>query len=64
MSLKSLQYEMDNKAVRLLVMKLGKYAAEWQEPYDDKDSDARKKDSQLQEKWNFCIELLEELLID
>ena len=64
MSLKSLQYKMDNKAVRLLVMKLGQYASEWQEPYDDKDYDAGKKDSQLQEKWNFCIELLEELLND
>lgn len=64
MSLKSLQYKMDNKAVRLLVMKLGQYASEWQEPYDDKDYDAGKKDAKLKEKWDFCIELLEELLND
>ena len=58
----NLRYAMSDKAVRTIIIKMGQYASEWQEPYDDKDSDARKKESQLQEKWNFCIELLEEFL--
>jgi hypothetical protein len=59
---KKLQYKINDKAIRLLMIKLGQYAAEWQEPYDDKDYDTRRHNEPIEAKWDYCLEFLEELL--
>jgi len=59
-----LKYQMSEKMVRKLIIRMADLAKQWKEPYDDMDREARSFDRALEEKWNIYAEMLSDLLED
>lgn len=60
----NLKYRFDNAAVRKLIIKMGKLAEQYQEPYDSHDEKAYTNNAQLKSRWEIYGELLDEFLDD
>ena len=52
----------ENASIRYLIIKMGKLAEKWQEPYDDHDEPARCNNAPLKEKWKVYAEILEDAI--
>ena len=58
----TLKNNLNNKMVRKLIIKMGELAKKYQVPYDDRDMDAHKNNTELDAHWKIYAELLEELM--
>ena len=54
--------EIENASVRYLIIKMGKLAEKWQEPYDHYDEPARRNNLPLEEKWRVYADMLEDAM--
>jgi len=58
----TLENNFDDKMVRMLIIKMGELAKNYQIPYDDRDMEAYKNNAELKARWKVYGELLEELM--
>lgn len=58
----TLKNNFDNKMVRMLIIKMGELAKQYQIPYDDRDMKAYENNTELKTCWKIYGELLEELM--
>ena len=58
----TLNNNFNNKMVRMLIIKMGELAKNYQIPYDDRDIKAYENNNKLKVRWEMYAELLEELM--
>lgn len=58
----TLKNNFDNKMIRMLIIKMGELAKNYQIPYDDRDMKAYENNKELKARWEIYGELLEELM--
>jgi hypothetical protein len=60
--MENLKNRLKNPVARKLIIKMAELAQAWQEPYDSMDKCTQDYNLPLEQKWDFYVELLEELV--
>lgn len=60
--MKNLKNCLKNPVARKLIIRMAELAQTWKEPYDSMDRDTQMHNLPLEQKWDFYVELLDELI--